>query len=308
MNSITSANRVGRWEYEILTQKLYWNSEQFLIYGYIPNQEYINPEFFLQKTTHHSDLRRVENIINSALEKEEGYNFVRKTVRRDGSIGLAETIAKIIREENGQAKSIIGLTEEFIVPGSIKNHLQLEKQPILRKVESFIEERPRDPENNECEQFKEYFVNYKDAVFNIVRRIVPDHDAAADLTQETFIKAWINFSKFNSDKGSFYTWLNIIAKNNCKDYFKSKGFNKSKITLPLEDVIYLNPDNSEAKDFSDDLLSTLSPEKREIVQMIYINGYSQQELAELTNVKLGTIKSRSRKAIGEVKKMLARRA
>ena len=81
----------GHWELDLQSNHLLWSDYQYKIYGYKPHEININDGFFILKTTHCSEVNRITKIINDALKEHEGYNFKRRIIRKNGSIGFVET-------------------------------------------------------------------------------------------------------------------------------------------------------------------------------------------------------------------------
>lgn len=137
---------------------------------------------------------------------------------------------------------------------------------------------------------------------------------AADLVQETMTTIWQKAHLFNAERGSAVTWVFTIARNTGFDYLRK---NKQRLTdLSADDLwpVLANNHESLKSDESLDahqlqhevshLLNKLPENQQIILQMIYQQGKSQQEVANDLNIPLGTVKSRVRLALEKVREMI----
>ena len=152
--------------------------------------------------------------------------------------------------------------------------------------------------------FNQLVMAYQGTAYNVAYRVIGNRDAAADATQDAFLKAYKAIKQYQG--GSFRSWLLRIVTNTCYDQLRYKS---RRPTTSLEDLTE-NPD-----DHSDRLISqTERPEervlRRELNQLIQIGietlpddqrlvlvlsdvqGFSYQEIAEIIDQPLGTVKSR----------------
>lgn len=267
---------VGNWQYDLLTQKLLWSGRQFEIYGYKPGSVSINPDYFIARTTHYSEVDRINAIIKTAIQSENEYSFRRRIIKGDGRIGFAETQAQIFRSHTGEVIKIIGLTIDL---GNPEKGVELEY--------------------NDPMYFNTLYTNYKKSIFNEIYKYTFDERVAEDLCQEVFVKAWNNILTYDPQKGRIYTWLINIARNHCKDYLKSNYYKSNKENVNIDNCTFkLFHDNTESSIGElQDLVKKLPPVLSEITQLLFIQGYTQEEVAKLMQIPLGTVKTRSRKAI-----------
>ncbi len=159
------------------------------------------------------------------------------------------------------------------------------------------------------EQALEYlYDNYSPALFGIILQIVDDRETAEDLLQEVFIKIWKNISSYDPSKGRLYTWLLNIARNASIDALRSKNFKKSNQNRPLDKSVgYLNR-NFRTESFTDGIgikkmVDMLKPELKMVIDLLYFKGYTQSEVAQEFSIPLGTVKTRTRIALIELRKL-----
>jgi len=148
---------------------------------------------------------------------------------------------------------------------------------------------------------------YSASLYGVILRIVNDEAVAEDILQETFVKIWHSFGSYNTDKGRLFTWMVNIARNLSRDKIRSKDFKNQTKNQELENNV-LSIDEQRNTVYQPELLgikelvSTLKPEQKSILDLIYFKGYTHVEAAEELGIPLGTIKTRLRMAILQLRK------
>ncbi len=152
--------------------------------------------------------------------------------------------------------------------------------------------------------FAEVYDRYSGAINGVINRFITDEAIAQDVLQDTFIKVWKNIQQYDDTKGSFFTWMLNIARNTSIDALrKLKKEGKSEIQT-LETVV-----NSSATVQQNvatiglrQLVDRLPAEQQTMIEYLYFKGYTQQEVADELDIPLGTVKTRSRMAMMELRK------
>ncbi|SEO89119.1 RNA polymerase sigma-70 factor, ECF subfamily [Mucilaginibacter gossypiicola] len=148
---------------------------------------------------------------------------------------------------------------------------------------------------------------YSASLFGVISRIINDTAIAEDVLQETFVKIWHSFSSYSTEKGRLFTWMVNIARNLAIDKIRSKDFKNQNKNQEIENnVTFIDeqrntvykPELTGVKD----LVQTLKPEQKLIIDLVYFKGYTHVEAAEELGIPLGTIKTRLRMAIQELRK------
>ncbi|MFB0498624.1 RNA polymerase sigma factor (sigma-70 family) [Mucilaginibacter sp. OAE612] len=148
---------------------------------------------------------------------------------------------------------------------------------------------------------------YSASLFGVISRIINDTTIAEDVLQETFVKIWHSFSSYSTEKGRLFTWMVNIARNLAIDKTRSKDFKNQNKNQDIENnVTFIDeqrntvykPELMGVKN----LVQTLKPEQRLIIELVYFKGYTHVEAAEELGIPLGTIKTRLRMAIQELRK------
>lgn len=159
--------------------------------------------------------------------------------------------------------------------------------------------------------FKELIKNNQSNVRSIIRLITKETNE--DLEQEVYVKVWKNADKY-TEKGTFKSWINTIAKNVSKDYLKS-AHKKNQDTMTTDDEVLvsikdkkLTPElkliNNERQQRILNAINSLKPKFKETVMLCEIYGYSYEEAAYKLKCPIGTIKSRLYNAKKELAVML----
>ncbi|MBI1307309.1 MAG: sigma-70 family RNA polymerase sigma factor [Bacteroidetes bacterium] len=151
---------------------------------------------------------------------------------------------------------------------------------------------------------RDIYTHYGKALLGVAMSLVNDEDRALDVLQESLVNIWKNGSSYDSSKGRLYTWMLNIVRNKAIDSIRSSD-RREKIQTPVEDVSV----HESGYEFNTDTiglhsqLAKLDPEKRKLIELSYIQGYSHSEIAEQLALPLGTVKTRIRSAILELKQI-----
>ncbi len=163
--------------------------------------------------------------------------------------------------------------------------------------------------------FNRLVMAYQRLAYNVAFRVMGDADAAADATQEAFIKAFRSIGQYRG--GSFKSWLLRIVSNTCYDHLRYNHRRPREPLTPEEgDADYaphlLDPaerpeeavERKELGDMLQHAINQLPPDQRLILVLSDAEGFSYQEIAETTNLALGTVKSRLSRARVKLREML----
>ncbi len=143
----------------------------------------------------------------------------------------------------------------------------------------------------------------------MIFRIVRKEEAAEEVLQDVFLKVWDKIESYDPAKGKLFTWMINIARNQAIDKTRSKEMSKSKKTDDI-DFLVNRIDRQENSELAIDaiglteVLLKLPKEQYFIVNQLCLKGYSQSEVAEEFNIPLGTVKTRFRLAMIELRSIL----
>lgn len=163
--------------------------------------------------------------------------------------------------------------------------------------------------NKDRKAFSQLYDNYSSALYGVVFRVVQEEEMAQDVLQEVFLKIWENIAGYDASKGRLFTWMLNIARNASIDKTRSAEFKKVAKNQPLEDtfrkVERRNPVENKIEFIGiRGLVDKLKPEHKSIVDLIYLQGYTQSEVAEELNIPLGTVKTRVKLAINHLRELI----
>lgn len=148
---------------------------------------------------------------------------------------------------------------------------------------------------------------YSSSLYGVIFRIVNETTLAEDVLQETFVKIWQSFSSYSSEKGRLFTWMVNIARNLSIDKVRSKDFRNQNKNQDIENTVNLIDEQKNTVYKPEllgikDLVQTLRPEQKSILDLVYFKGYTHVEAADELSIPLGTVKTRLRTAIQELRK------
>lgn len=157
--------------------------------------------------------------------------------------------------------------------------------------------------------FSYLYDNYAAALNGIIARMVDDSQLAEDILQEAFLKIWNNFKQYDTSKGRLFTWMINITRNLTIDTLRSKGYKKQKKISQDENSVTTYQDKNFTSDRFDTIgirkqLQYLKQDQKVIIDMAYFHGYTQEEISKELEIPLGTVKTRMRTAIIELRKLL----
>ena len=150
--------------------------------------------------------------------------------------------------------------------------------------------------------------NYAGALNGVILPIVNNEDTANDILQEVFVNVWRKIEFYDATKGRLFTWLLNIARNAAIDKVRSKSFRNSQSTTSIPEntempVIPFSQPNVDHIGLKK-LLSKLKDEYRILIDLSYFQGFTHDEIAKTLNIPLGTVKTRIRTALIQLKTML----
>ena len=162
-------------------------------------------------------------------------------------------------------------------------------------------------QNRDEQAFSYLYDNYSAALYGVIYKMVEDKELAEDILQETFVKIWNNFTSYEITKGRLFTWMVNIARNLAIDKIRSKDFKNQNKNQEIENnVTFIDEQRNTVYKPEllgiKELVETLKPEQKSILDLVYFKGYTHVEAADELGIPLGTIKTRLRMAIQQLRK------
>ena len=149
--------------------------------------------------------------------------------------------------------------------------------------------------------------NYSGALYNVILAIVPDRDMASDVLQEVFVKIWRQCESYDSAKGRLFTWMMNVARNASIDMLRSKGYQNTQQNRELTEAVY---DNAGSTVTNIDriglrkVVHSLKDDYKILIDLSYFEGFTQDEISKMLNIPLGTVKTRLRSALLQLRELV----
>lgn len=164
-------------------------------------------------------------------------------------------------------------------------------------------------QNKNEKAFESLYKMYGESMLGIIYNIVRDHDIAEEILQDVFVKAWNNSSSYSAEKGRFFTWILNIARNAAIDKTRSKSFKNSKRNLDAEYFVDILQTSESLEDSTDAIgikkfVKKLGKKCKEVIELLYFKGYTQKEASDTLDMPIGTIKTRNRNCINELRDLV----
>ncbi len=160
---------------------------------------------------------------------------------------------------------------------------------------------------NDKPAFSYLYDNYSASLYGVILRILNnDAELSEDILQVTFVKIWKNFESYDKSKGALFTWMLNIARNTAIDKLRTvKRYSIHSITENVNQVdSRYSYSNNIDKIGVKEIIQKLKPEHKEIIDMAYFGGYTQEEISDQLKLPLGTVKTRARMALIELRKIM----
>ena len=155
--------------------------------------------------------------------------------------------------------------------------------------------------------FETLYGMYSENICGVINTIVKDDAIAQEICQDVFIKIWNKSDTYNSSKGRFFTWILNIARNAAIDKVRSKAYKQGKKNLSADYFVGILEAPEETVTAVDtkglrNMVKSLKAKCIEIIEMLYFKGMTQKEAAEELEIPIGTVKTRNRSCISQMRK------
>lgn len=170
--------------------------------------------------------------------------------------------------------------------------------------------------SGDIDAFEDIIAKYEKRVFSLIYNVLKNENEIEDVAQEVFVKVYKNIGKFQGNS-SLYTWIYRITTNLCFDYIKKRKeviYVDEKLQLDDSEVEFQLPSDEklqdelyEEKELKEKLQKAISklPDKQQMMIILRdIKGLSYEEISEVLEMKLGTVKSQINRARLKLKEIL----
>jgi RNA polymerase sigma-70 factor (ECF subfamily) len=144
-------------------------------------------------------------------------------------------------------------------------------------------------------------------VYGLALSIIRDRQAAEEVAQDTFVRAWRYAASFDPRRGSAAAWLLAIGRNTALDYIRARGRRLERLPLePLDSFLESADGDTTASPHEGiapvaDAVRSLPQEQRDTLMAAAYYGFTAREISEAWNVPIGTVKTRLRLALHKVR-------
>ena len=155
---------------------------------------------------------------------------------------------------------------------------------------------------------------YNRLVFSVALAVVGDRAVAEEVTLDVFLHAWRGAKTYDPARAKVSTWLVAIARHHAIDVLRWQSSRVDSKSVLLEDIqLQDDPDPSDPEEQAglsmerrhvQDALAGLPPDQRQALFLAFFKGYSHQEIADLLEQPLGTVKTRIRLAMQKLRQIL----
>jgi RNA polymerase sigma factor (sigma-70 family) len=155
--------------------------------------------------------------------------------------------------------------------------------------------------------FRYLYMHYRGALFNIILQLIPQTENATDVLQEVFVQIWKNIEKYDEEKGRLFTWMLKLTRNMAINQTRSKNFKVHNKNEDITNYVSTLDQKNDTQTAINQIglrqqVHRLKPEHKAVIELSYFQGFKQEEIAEALNIPLGTVKTRLRSAIIELRK------
>ncbi len=154
------------------------------------------------------------------------------------------------------------------------------------------------------------YQNYGDTLLGLIYKVVQSREISEEVLQDTFVKIWKYSAQYDASKGRLFTWFANIARNTAIDKVRSADFRKGQKTGSVENFVNSDKLGSTASQIADsglkEVINSLDEKYRKLIDLVYFQGYSQREIEKEFSIPLGTVKTRLRTAINELRSKLGK--
>lgn len=162
-------------------------------------------------------------------------------------------------------------------------------------------------QQHEKKAYEYLYHQYKGALLTVIKQVITDDETATDVLQEVFLTIWKNISKYDPSKGRLFTWLHKLGRNCAINTTRSKTFKSQQKNSSIDNYVTYT-EGLEGPGFDINKIGLrkqvhlLRDEYKKVIELCYFEGYMQREIAEILQIPEGTVKTRLRNALIELRK------
>lgn len=145
-------------------------------------------------------------------------------------------------------------------------------------------------------------------LFGAALRILSKRTLAEEAVQDAYVQIWQRAASYRADKAQANTWMSAILRYRALDILRKQGREFSSEDLAEADLPFVSGEAARSDDQQDLnlCLEELQESQQQCIRLAYVEGYSHQELSDRLAMALGTVKSRIRRGLQQLKECLQR--
>ena len=154
-------------------------------------------------------------------------------------------------------------------------------------------------EAGDAQAFGMLYDRHSRVAYSLAHRMMGEHQAAEDLTQEAFLKVWRLAGSYRAGRGSVRTWILSIVHNRGVDLLRAQARRRRMHEKVEAQAATSQPSEAFSESWRHSqrelvrmAMNTLPPEQLKTLELAYFSGYTHMEIADILDVPLGTVKSR----------------
>lgn len=167
--------------------------------------------------------------------------------------------------------------------------------------------------------FEELYDRFSGGLFVTILAMVKCREDAEEILHNTFMRAWKKAETFDGERGSVWGWLLVLARNCSIDWLRTRDGKNRKLGRSASESELDGIENPDAEDPLDrternqsvarvqSAMQSIAPDQRKVLEVAFLEGRSQSEVAEKLHLPLGTVKTRMRAGLRTLKSLLSRK-
>lgn len=152
------------------------------------------------------------------------------------------------------------------------------------------------------------YEHYSEALYGIIFRTTDHKEIAEETLHDVFIKIWQQIHQFDEKRGTLFTWMYRIARNKAIDARRSRDFISQEKSSDITDYVDMFESTSGKENYIGlkEILTNIGEQCKKLIQLNFFMGYSHAEISENEKIALGTVKTRIRNCLKDIRKNLGR--
>ncbi len=156
---------------------------------------------------------------------------------------------------------------------------------------------------------EELYDAYAGMVYGVVLKMIRNEELAQEIVQDVFLRVWKSIDSYDPAKAKISTWMINIARNRTIDEIRSKNYRNLQENQSIHDSVHEEGKTGRVEMKVDaiglkSVINRLRPEQKLLLEFVYFGGYTHEEAARELNIPLGTVKTRIRSSILELRKLV----